>query len=115
MPVITQEKAAAPERRKRGNNGHWLFCLLPGALVLLLAVAAVRPLQLGPYVLTVDRLYLPRCGWNTYWGPSTRGPVTYLQQSEPGYAVVAPGRACGLYLGDWLVGVAWFKGHPLGR
>lgn len=111
MPLLTEEKQKAAQRRQW--NGRWLypFFVFPGLLVLLLVFAAIRPLQFGPIVVMVDHFRSPGCGWSVYLGPSTGARVTYL--GEQPYAVTGRGQGLAFSLGNRLVGVGWFLGHPL--
>lgn len=108
MPVTTQEKAPASAGRKHRGRGLRLLIVPPVLVLILILAAAVRPVQLGP-VVTVDHLYLKRCGWRLYVGPSASASTTYL--GEQPSTITARGHAGGLFLGDSLYGIAWFYGQ----
>jgi len=111
MPIINAEEA--PECRKRGSRGLWLLLAPPLVLLLLLAVVAVRPLQVGPFVLlaTTGSNSIP--SWGPVYLPISRrsAPATPLQIGGHRVWLTGEGQAIGLGLGHWFCLGAWIRGH----
>lgn len=111
MPIVTEEKA--PERRKRGGRGLWLLLMAPFVAVLLLAAAAIHPLQLGPYLLTVRADRMPGVGWRTIQlnsRPPT-SPAPPVRYRGHDYVITGASHGLALGAGDWYSSVILVQAH----
>jgi hypothetical protein len=112
VPIITEERA--PERRKRGGRGLWLLLLGPPAVVvILLAMAAIQPLQLGPYLLAMRGSRWPGFGWQPLIVHSRRPTSPAAPVRYNGHDNVVTGAGHGLVLGagDWHVSITFIRGY----
>lgn len=111
MPVITNEQA--PEPRRRRGRALWLLLVPPGLALGLLLAAAFQPLQIGPLVLAADVERAPGFGWRSRFASVSRPPSPAIPLHVRGqdYVLTGGGQVFALGLGDWVCGALWFHGH----
>ena len=118
-PVIQEQ---APEKgARRGRRWLLALLLLPIILLALLLVPLVRPVsfQVGTTVIMAASAYAPSVPtWLAppgYYSLDNRASRQFGTPEGEGFKQSGTMHTRGVRLGDWMYGVAWFRGQKLGR